>query len=117
VLSEVQRILVAALHDERPAERLAELVEAAGAGIDADDRARLLAIDGDGLRVASIVVRKLRLERVLGGDRGLNALCEADPAAFAESFRRYAAAVPPTFEFPAEEARAFRAFLGVQLDA
>jgi hypothetical protein len=112
VLSEVERILVTALHDERPAARLAELVAEAGARLDADERARLAAVDADGLRVASIVVRKLRLERVLGGDRGLRDVCDADPAAFAERFRRYAAAVPPAFEFPADEARAFRAFLG-----
>ena len=112
MLSEVERILVTALHDERPAARLAELMAAAGDRLDATERARLAAIDGDGLRVASIVVRKLRLERVLGGGRDLQARCDADPAAFAEQFRRYAAAVPPSFEFPAQEARAFRAFLG-----
>jgi hypothetical protein len=111
VLSELQRILVTALHDERPAERLAELAAAAGPRLDENERAHLTAIDADGLRVASIVVRKLRLERVLGGDRELQARCVADPAAFADTFRRYAAAVPPKFDFPADEARAFRAFL------
>lgn len=112
MLIEFERIVVAALHDERPAERLAALVAAAGDRLDADERARLAAIDPDGFRVASIVVRKLRLERVLAGDAELRALCEADPAAFTETFRRYEAAVPPTFDFPAEEARAFRAFVG-----
>ncbi len=112
MLIEFERILVLALHDERPAERLAELVAAAGARLDADERARLSAIGADGLRVASLVVRKLRLERLLAGDADLRARCEADPAAFTESFRRYAASVPPTFDFPAEEARAFRAFVG-----
>ena len=111
MLSEVERILVTALHDERPAERLAALVAESGSRLDAEDRARLRAIDLDGLRVASIVVRKLRLERVLGGDADLRAMSDADPAAFAATFRRYAAAVPPTSNFPSEEARAFRAFL------
>jgi hypothetical protein len=112
VLIELERILVLSLHAERPAERLAELVAAAGDRLDADERARLAAIDADGLRVASLVVRKLRFERVLAGDADLRARCDADPAAFTETLRRYAVSVPPTFDFPAEEARAFRAFVG-----
>lgn len=112
MLIEVERIVVTALHDERPAERLAELVAAAGDRLDADERARLASIQADGLRVASLVVRKLRLERLLAGDADLRARCDADPASFTETFRRYAASVPPKFDFPAEEARAFRAFTG-----
>lgn len=112
MLIELERILVLALHDERPAERLAELVAAAGERLDPDDRERLASIDADGLRVASLVVRKLRLERLLAGDADLRARCESDPAAFTAEFRRYAASVPPAFDFPAEEARAFRTFVG-----
>jgi hypothetical protein len=109
VLSDLQRLLVTAIHDERPAERLLELVETTPSLTD-DERRRLLAVDADGLRVTSLIVRKLRFERVLSGDAELAARCDADPAAFAAAFRRYAAAVPPTHAFPADEARTFRAF-------
>jgi len=112
VLSALERVLVLALHDERPVERLRALVDAAGAALDDDDRRRLAAIDPDGLRVASLVVRKLRFERVLRGDAELRAEAERGPDAFAAAFRRYAASVPPTAEFPSEEARMFRRFRG-----
>ena len=110
MLSELERVLVAALHDEHPVERLRELVAASGR-LTSDERDRLLAADADGLRVTSLILRKLRLERVIGGDAELAAACDADPVAFADAFRRYAAAVPPTAEFPADEARAFRRFV------
>jgi hypothetical protein len=112
VLSEVQRLLVLALHDARPAERLRQLVADAGDGLTPDERARLLAADADGLRVTSLIVRKLRFERILRGDAALRAACDRDRAAFAAEFARYCAAVPPTSAFPAEEARAFRRFAG-----
>jgi hypothetical protein len=110
VLSGMQRVLVLALHDERPVERLRELVDAAGDRMDADERRRLLDVDPDALRVTSLIVRKLRLERLLRGDPAAAARRDVDPATFMAAFRRYARAVPPTAAFPGDEARAFRAF-------
>jgi hypothetical protein len=106
VLTVLQRIVVQALHDAAPPDRLRALVEEAGDGLDADERGCLLALDGDGLRMAGLIVRKLRFERALAGDR--------DAAALAEEFRAYAQAVAPTFAFPAEEAAAFGAFLAAR---
>ena len=112
MLSRFQRILVEALHDEHPEERLRALVEAAGDSLDPAERAALLAADADGLRMTSLLVRKLRLERILAGDAELRAECEREPRAVTEAFVRYARAVAPTAAFPEEEAAAFRAFLG-----
>jgi hypothetical protein len=114
VLSVVQRIVVRALHDPTPFERLRALVEEAGDELDADERARLLALDGDGLRIAGLLVRKLRFERALAGDPELRARCDRDVAAFVEDFRAYVQEVAPTFAFPAEEAAAFCAFLAAR---
>jgi hypothetical protein len=114
VLTVLQRIVVQALHDAAPPDRLRALVEEAGDGLDADERARLLALDGDGLRMAGLILRKLRFERALAGDRELRARRDRDAAALAEDFRAYAQEVAPTFAFPAEEAAAFRAFLAAR---
>ena len=110
MLSRCQRILVLALHDERPVERLRELVAKASDSLDDEERAALLGVDPDGLRMTSLLVRKLRFERLVSGDPELRAACERDPRGVTESFVRYARAVPPTSSFPAEEAAAFRRF-------
>jgi hypothetical protein len=114
VLTVLQRIVVLALHDAAPPDRLRALVEASGDGLDADERACLLALDGDGLRMAGRIIRKLRFERALAGDRELRARCDRDAGALAEDFRAYAREVAPTFTFPAEEAAAFRTFLAAR---
>jgi len=101
VLIETERILVVALHDERPVERLAELVAAAGDALDADERERLSRDRARRLPVASLVVRRLRLDRVLGGDIRMRQWCDADPAGFG----RPTAATPP----PSRRRRSSRA--------
>ncbi|MCE9634458.1 MAG: hypothetical protein K8T90_02030 [Planctomycetes bacterium] len=121
MLSEVQRILVAAAHAEDAPARLRALVDEACRGgaeddaraaprLTADERAWLLAMDPDGLRVTSLLVRKLRFERVVRGDATLLRRFEDDPAAFTNVFRAYCRDVAPTFAFPEDEARAFRAY-------
>lgn len=111
MLSEVQRIVAAALHDDAPLARLRALVlESGGAALAPDERAWLLSVDEDGFRTASLLVRKLRFERALRGDRSLAARFDADPAAFAGVWARYERDVPPSAEWPAEEAAAFAAW-------
>ncbi len=68
-------------------------------------------VDPDGLLLTSLLVKKLRFERILRGDPNLAARFQKDPQAFTLAFRNYLNAVPPTSVFPAEEARAFREFL------
>lgn len=112
MLSEVERVLVEALHAEDPPARLRGLVEGAGGRLAADERAWLLAAvaDDDGLRMAGLLVVKLRFDRVLRGDPSLRRAFEEDAAAFVERFRRYCRDVPPAYVFPQDEARAFAAW-------
>lgn len=97
-----------ALGSADPAAALERGREAAGLGPGA--RAALAQADPDGLRLAGLLVKKLRLERLLAGDPALRQAFRADPPGFTARVRRYDAAVPPTTTWPAEEAAAFRAF-------
>ena len=108
-LADVQRVLVRALRDPDPA----AFLRAAGArddcALSADERAWLEAASDDGLRLTRMLVRKLRLQRLLRGDRDAAAALEGDPAAFAQRFAAYDQAVEPRAVFPRDEADAFRA--------
>jgi hypothetical protein len=71
-------------------------------------RAALRAADPDGVRLAALLIARLRFERLLQGDPDAAAWFEADPGAFTAAFRRYHEAVAPTAFFPADEAALFR---------
>jgi hypothetical protein len=66
--------------------------------------------DADGVRMTALLVARLRFERLLRGSLEAEAWFAADPAAFADAFRRYHAAVPPRAFFPADEGRLFAAW-------
>ncbi|MEE9128355.1 MAG: hypothetical protein V3U11_14580 [Planctomycetota bacterium] len=68
-------------------------------------------VDPEGLQLTSLLVKKLRFERILGGDPNLREQFQKDPQTFTIRFREYLAAVPPTAVFPQEEAESFRKFL------
>ena len=111
MLDAVNEVLVAALSSLDPLKELAAAVERAGPRLDAGERAALLAVDPDGFVLTGLLVKKLRFERVVLGDRALAAAFEADPARFTADWKRYHEAVPPRFFSPEDEARAFHAFL------
>jgi uncharacterized protein (UPF0276 family) len=67
--------------------------------------------DSDGIELTALLVQKLRFERVMRADAPLAERFDADPDAFVELFDEYLRRQPASFYFPAEEARAFRAFL------
>ena len=67
-------------------------------------RALCPGVDADGVRMTALIVARLRFERLLRGSPEAEASFERDPAAFAESFQRYHAEVPPRAFFPADEA-------------
>jgi hypothetical protein len=62
----------------------------------------------DGVRIAALLVARLRFERLLRGSPDAEAWFARDPAGFADAFRAYHHAVPPGAFFPAAEARLFR---------
>ncbi len=74
-------------------------------------RAAFAAADEDGVRIAALLVARLRFERLLRGSPDADAWFARDPASFTEVFRRYHHAVPPRDFFPAAEARRFAAWL------
>lgn len=67
----------------------------------------LAAIDADGLRIAAMLVAKLRFQRLLNGSKLAGGWFERDAAAFTAAFRRYHRAVVPTAIDPWREAAAF----------
>jgi len=68
-------------------------------------RQALARADGDGIRVAALLVARLRFERLVQGSRDANDFFERDPEGFALAFRAYHHAVRPTECFPMGEAR------------
>ena len=81
-----------------------------------DDTAVLQAVldrakDGDGVRLAALLISKLRFERLIRASAEAEQLFAADPEAFAQLFRRYHESIPPVDFFPPREAQRFRRFL------
>lgn len=111
MLSEVQRLLLAAVHAHDPHAELQAGIAAAGSLLSPAERAWLASLDADGLRLTALLVKKLRFERIVLGDERLGASFDADPRRFTRQFERYARTVPPTFAFPGEEAEAFAKWL------
>jgi len=74
-------------------------------------RAALARVDPDGLRVAALLVVRLRFERVVQGSGQAAAWFEADPRAFTAAFKRFHAAVAPTGVLALEEGAAFEVWL------
>jgi len=67
-------------------------------------------VDADGVRMTALIVARLRFERLLRGSPEAEASFDRDPAAFADSFARYHAEVPPRAIFPADEAALYDAW-------
>lgn len=66
--------------------------------------------DADGVRLTTLLIARLRFERLLRGSPEAEASFDRDPATFARDFSRYHAEVPPRAFFPADEAALFRAW-------
>ena len=107
MLIALQRVLQAALTSETPLEALRE----AARGLPAEARAIVESIDPDGFVVSSLLVRKLRFERICRGDAAMERWFEREPARFTDAFCVYNREVPPREFFPQQEAAAFRTFL------
>lgn len=67
-------------------------------------------LDPAGLQLTSLIVKRLRFERILQGAGRFREEFDADPGAFTERFRAYDAASPSSTPWPQEEARAFAAW-------
>ena len=60
-----------------------------------------------GIRMAALIVARLRFERLLQGSRHASEWFARDPADFTRAFKRYHHSVPPTASLPSEEAELF----------
>ena len=74
-------------------------------------RRALAAADPDGVRLAALLICKLRFERLLRASPEAERLFAADPETFAQTFRRYHESTPLDDFFPPREAQRFRAFV------
>ena len=79
-----------------------------------ESRAALRAADARGIRVAALLVTRLRFERLLRGSDESGTWFERDPAGFTAAFRRYHHAVPPTAFSPRAEAALFESWLDAE---
>jgi hypothetical protein len=103
-------VLVArALLAPDPAAALARL--RARARLPARFRKALAYAHEDGVRVAALLVVRLRFERLLRGSAKADEWFHRDPEGFTEAFRRYHHEIPPRAYFPPSEARAFERWL------
>ncbi len=109
MLPVLQRLLLDALLADDPPATLRESL--ATADLNADVRQMLAGIDETGLRLASLLIGRLRFERLTGADAALASAFRTDPAEFVRQFAAYHRDVPPTAYFPAEETEAFRRWL------
>ena len=100
-LARLQAVLAGVLRARDPAVALA----AARAAADADPR--LAAVDEDGLRIAALLVAKLRFQRLLSASAEAAVWFERDGRGFTEAFRDYHTSVPAESLDPWGEAAAF----------
>lgn len=73
-------------------------------------REALAKLDEHGVRISSLIVTRLRFERLLNGSRRAGEWFERDAAGFTAAFKRYQDAVEPKASFAQDEARAFEAW-------
>ena len=107
MLRSVQTIILHALLAEDPPAALRSAIEQAN-DLTPVERDQLQQLNGDGLRISGLLLKKLRFERLTRGDADLDKLFGDDPDAFMRLFRAYDGATTPAAYFPDEEARQFR---------
>ena len=106
MLRDVQRVLARALASNEPLETL----EREAGALSGEDRAAIDALDSEHFLLSSLLVRKLRFERICRGDTKSEEWFGRDPEGFTKAFQAYNAEVPPVEFFPRPEALAFRAW-------
>jgi hypothetical protein len=112
--AQLEAILVAVMQAADPPAELQR--RSADPTLPATLRRALTAADPDGVRLAALLVCKLRFERLLRASPEAERLFTADPAAFAQTFRRYHESTPLHDFFPQREAQRFQAFLAKTSD-
>ena len=112
IARDYERVLARALRAPDPPAVLA--AAARNRRLPAALRRALAAIAPDGLRLAALLVTRLRFERLLRGSGAAAAWFRSDPAAFTRAFGRYHRQVACGALFPSDEARDFERWLASQ---
>jgi hypothetical protein len=107
-LIQFERLLAKIVCDPDPIQARANILQSEE--LPAEQRELLASIDEDGLRMTSLLVTKLRFERLLRGSAEAESWFERDPREFSKAFKQYHKEVPPTAFFPPEEAQLFQAW-------
>lgn len=103
MLNRVQQILLDSLLSDDPPATLRQLTDQA-ADLAEQERTYLRQIDADGFTLSSLLVKKLRFERLTLAHRELAELFDQQPEQFVRLFTAYTSEIPPTAYFPSEEA-------------
>ena len=114
-LARLEAAVARAMVQPDPASALAAAAE--DEQLPAELRDALRAADPDGVRIAALIVVRLRFERTLHGSQLAGEWFERDAAAFAAAFKRYHAEVPSSASLPTGEGRLFEAWHERQGDA
>lgn len=106
MLRRMQEILIRALtHVDPPAELQRALAEATD--LPDAEREALRRLDAEGLRLAHIMLFKIRFEQLLRGHKDMARLFAENPPEFMRLFRAYTAAVPSASFLTDEEGQRF----------
>jgi hypothetical protein len=98
-----EQVLAEAMLSPDPVARLRSAAD--DAALSPATRRALSRADEDGIRLAALLVARLRFERLVQGSQEASDFFERDPEAFAAAFRAYHHTVRPTECFPRGEAR------------
>ena len=113
MLKDIQLLLLRVLLADDPADELRKAL-ATASNLEPRERVWLEEIPSDGLLMTSLLVKKLRFERLTRGDQEMERLFEQEPKAFLRLYQNYTGATPPTAYFPQEEADLFRHWQSLQ---
>jgi hypothetical protein len=105
-LIQFEAMLARIVCDPDPVQARAKILQ--DAALPTEQKDLLASIDEDGLRMTSLLVTKLRFERLIRGSAAAEQWFEEDPRDFARAFKQYHKEVPPTAFFPPEEAKLFQ---------
>jgi len=100
-----ERAVARALRSPDPAAAWAAATE--DPAVPEEARAAMRAASADGVRVAALLIVRLRFERLMRGSDAAGDLFEKAPRLFTDAFKAYHAAVPPTGLLAQDEARQF----------
>ena len=108
MLTELEQSVLRALLAADPISQLE--IERQRNGLNASGRAFLDKISADGFLMTSLLVKKLRFERLTRGEPALEEFFSSDPEAFVRLFQNYTGSMPPTAYFPQEESTLFQSW-------